>query len=118
MPTYPLAFPIFQPAMRLITAIQRGAITTVTTSPNHQYVSGTIVRFHIYPANGMPQLNQMTGAITVTGVNTFTVPIDSTNFDPFVVPAMPTANNTEACVVPIGEVNELLKAAVQNILPF
>lgn len=115
---YPLTFPIYQPAMRIITAITQGNPAQVTTSPNHQYKTGLIVRIYVYPVNGMEQINQQTGAITVTGLNTFTIPIDTTNYDPFVAPGMPTANNDEACVVPIGEVNELTSLAVQNVLPY
>jgi len=115
---YPIPFPTFQPAMRLITAITLGNPVEVTTAPDHQYFTGTIVRLYVYPANGMVQVNKAAGAITVTGVNTFTMDLDTSNFNTFIVPVAPTANNTQACVVPIGEVTELLKAAVQNVLPY
>ncbi len=115
---YPIPFPTYQPAMRLITAITNANPASVTTSPDHQYVTGTIVRLHVYPANGMVQANNQTGTIIVTGVNTFTITLDTTNYDTFVVPGMPTANNTLACCVPIGEVNELLTAATRNRLPY
>lgn len=115
---YPYPFPVYQPAMRLVIAITKANPAVVTTSPNHQFVTGTIVRIYTYPANGMVQINQMTGPITVTGVNTFTIPIDTTNFDTFVVPGMPTANNTQATVVPIGELTGQLDAAVFNVLPY
>lgn len=115
---YPIPFPTFQPAMRLITAITRANRATVTTSPDHQYETGTIVRLHVYPANGMVQANNLTGTIIVTGDDTFTIDINTTHFDTFVVPPMPTANNTLSCCVPIGEVNELLRAALQNVLPY
>ena len=115
---YPLPFPVYQPAMRLITAITQAHVASVTTSPNHQFVTGTIVRLYVYPVNGMEQINQQTGPITVTSPNTFTIPIDTTSYDAFVVPMNPTANNTESCVVPIGELNPQLNAAVQNVLPY
>ncbi len=35
-----------------------------------------------------------------------------------IAPGVPTANNDQACCVPIGEVNETLKAAIQNVLPY
>lgn len=115
---YPIPFPVYQPAMRLLVAVTNGFPAVVTTSPDHQYSTGTIVRLHVYPANGMVQANNQTGTITVTGANTFTINIDTTHYDTFVVPVLPTANNTQACVVPIGEVNETLKAATQNVLPY
>lgn len=115
---YPIPFPTFQPAMRLITNITRANPAVVTTSPDHQYKNGTIVRIYVYTANGMEQINQQTGAITILSANTFSIPIDSTQYSIFIAPGMPTANNDQACVVPIGELNETLKAAVQNVLPY
>ena len=53
--------------------------------------------------------------VVVTDVNK----IDTTNFDAFVVPDyQPGAFGTPAQVVPIGEVNELLTEATQNVLPY
>lgn len=92
---------------------------SVTTTFAHQYITGTIVRLDIPPADGMQQADQMTGPITVTSPTTFTLPIDSTTFTAFAIPVSPLPQiNTCAQVVPIGEVNLLLDAAVQNILPF
>jgi hypothetical protein len=121
MPTYKciaLEHPVFGPAMRLIASITNATIPTVTTTFAHGYVDGTIVRFDIPPALGMQQINQMTSAILVTGLTTFTIAIDTTNFEPFVIP-VGTAPQVDICglVVPIGEVNETLKAAVRNLLP-
>ncbi len=115
---YPLTHPVFQPAMRLLISITRSNPALVTVSPNHLYKTGLIVRFDIPTVNGMQQLNQQTATITVTGLTTFTVPIDTTLFDPFVVPFSPTANNTTACVTPVGEINSILTMATFNALPY
>jgi hypothetical protein len=110
--------PSFQPAMRLIAAITQANPASVTTTFAHQYNSGLIVRLDLPPAVGMQQANQMTGAITVTGDTTFTIDIDTTYFDAFAIPASPGAHeNTAAQVVPVGEVNESLLSATQNVLP-
>lgn len=110
--------PIFQPAMRLIASITQAKRAVVTTTFAHQYLDGTIVRFDIPPADGMQQINQLTGSIVVTGSTTFTVNIDTTLFAPFAIPVSPPPYvDTCAQVVPIGEINETLKAAVQNTLP-
>src|ERR1700734_1201635 len=85
-PSFAYRFPIYQPAMRIIAAISNSNPVGITTTFNHQYVSGLIVRIDIPAALGMQQLNQMFGPITVTGNTTFTLPIDSTNFDLFVLP--------------------------------
>jgi hypothetical protein len=111
--------PIFQPAMRLIAAITQSFPMTVTTTFAHQYKDGTIVRLDIPPADGMQQADQLTGPILVTSPTTFTIPIDSTDFDAFAIPGSPPpAVNICAQVVPIGEVDETLQAATVNVLPF
>lgn len=115
---YAIENPIFQPAMRLIAAITNGNPAIVTTTFNHLYISGTIVRLDIPIACGMQQINSQFGPITVTGDTTFSIPIDSTYFDPFAIPMSPPPSvNTCAQVVPIGEITSILYAAVQNVLP-
>lgn len=111
--------PIFQPAMRLISAITQNNPAVVTTTFAHQYITGTIVRLDIPIADGMQEANQLFGPISVLSDTTFSIPIDSTNFFPFSIPGSPSPHvNTCAQVVPIGEVNKILAAAVQNVLPF
>ncbi len=110
--------PIYQPAMRLISAITQSFPAVVTTTFAHQYYNGTIVRLDIPPADGMQQANQYMGPILVTSATTFTVPLDTTHFDAFAIPVMPSpAMNICAQVVPIGEVSETLQAATVNVLP-
>jgi hypothetical protein len=111
--------PIFQPAMRLIASITNSFPVVVTTTFAHQYSTGIIVRLDIPVADGMQQANGMTGPITVTSSTTFTMPLDTTYFDPFSIPMSAPPNvNTCAQVVPIGEVNGTLDFAVRNVLPF
>lgn len=112
-------FPIFQPAMRLVTAITQSSPMIVTTSFAHQYKEGTIVRLDIPTADGMQQANQLFAPLIVLSPTTFSLPIDSRLFDPFVIPSNPPPYvDTCAQVVPIGEVNETLNAAVRNVLPY
>jgi len=109
--------PIYQPAMRLILSITNSRQALVTTTFDHQYGTGIIVRFDIPPACGMQEINGMTGAIIVVSPSMFTVDIDTTNFTPFAIPV--GANpHVDICaqVVPIGEINELLTQATRNIL--
>lgn len=111
--------PVFKPAMRIIAAITNSNPMLVTTTFAHNYVSGTIVRLDIPPADGMEQADQLTGAIVITSPTTFTMDIDSTHFDVFAIPGSPPPFiNTCAQVVPIGEINPILTAAVQNVLPY
>jgi hypothetical protein len=109
--------PIFKPAMRLIASITQSYPVIVTTTFAHSYISGTIVRLDVPVADGMQQINQQQGAILVTGDTTFTMDINSTYYDPFAIPLSPSPHD-EICaqVVPIGEINSILAAAVKNVL--
>jgi hypothetical protein len=110
--------PVFGPAMRLISSITNSTAAVVTTTFSHGYVNGTIIRFDIPTACGMQQINQQTAPIFVTGATTFTVPIDTTLYQPFSVPSgLGPFINVCAQSVPIGENNDTLQAAVRNILP-
>jgi hypothetical protein len=109
--------PIFQPAMRLITAITNSAQALVTTSFAHQYRTGLIVRLDIPVACGMQEANTLTGSIIVVSPSMFLINIDTTLFDPFAIPVGVSPHvNTCAQVVPVGEINELLTEATRNIL--
>ena len=113
MPSYvAFPFPTFQPALRLIQSITKAYPCEVTTTFNHQYRTGTIVRLDILPDNGMLQANQLFSPIAVTSPTTFTMNIDTTNFDSFVVGV------GGAQAIPIGEINSMLTAATQNVLPY
>lgn len=107
--------PAFKPAMRLIAAITNGYPTAVTTTFAHDYVTGTVVRLVIPDPCKMIEADLLTGTITVTGLTTFMIDIDTTRFTPFLAPPLPTPNpddNTCALVIPIGEINGILTAAV------
>ena len=109
--------PIFQPAMRLIAAITNDVQALVTTTFEHQYKTGVIVRLDIPIACGMQQANQLTGNIIVVSPTMFLISIDTTLFDPFSIPV--DANpHVDICaqVVPVGEINELLTQATRNTL--
>lgn len=110
--------PVFKPAMRIISAITNSFPATVTTSFDHNYVTGTIVRLNIPPGFGMLQANQLIGPVTVTGDTTFTIPIDTTYFDVFATPATFPQSYQHAQVTPVGEINSLLTEATRNVLPY
>ena len=108
--------PQFQPSMRIISAITNSNPASVTTTFDHDYITGTIVRFYIPEAEKMTQLDKMKGTITVTGATTFTVDIDTTNFDSFSIPGDPAwYQNTCALVVPIGQASSQLTASVRDV---
>lgn len=115
--TFPLAKPIYQPAVRVISGITNANPAVVTTTQNHLYLSGTIVRIDIpnlafgETAVGMQQINQQFGPITVLTDMTFSIPIDTTNYSIFSAPGPQSPQS-----VPIGEITEMLTAAVVNTL--
>lgn len=108
--------PAFQPAMRIISSINNGNPTAITTSFDHNYVSGEIVRIVIPSIFGISQINGQTGTITVTGSTTFTINIDSTTFDLFSAPSPLPSAYTCPQVIPIGEISSILTAATNNTL--
>jgi len=111
-------YPIFQPAVRIIAAITNDFPASVTTTFNHQYITGTIIRLDIPLGFGMQQANQAFGTIIVTSPTTFTIDVDTTLFDAFVMPATYPLNAQSAQCVPLAEDNSILTAAVQNVLPY
>ena len=122
---YAVQFPMFQRAMRNILSITRDDNALVTTTfdginpGNHQYLTGLIARLYIPYGFGMVQANELYGPITVINDTQFTIPINTTNFDVFVVPTFqPGDFGTPAHVVPIGEINDILTEATQNVLHY
>jgi len=117
VPSYSFRSPVYKPAMRVIAGITNAPIATVTTTVDHGYIVGTIVRLDIAPTGGMLQANQQVGTIlSVPTPTTFTVSINTTYYDVFTVPSgFPPAYN-DSQVVPIGEDNNMLTAAVVNAL--
>lgn len=117
-PCYTEAYPIFQRAMRVVTAITNAYPAAVTTSIAHQYETGMRVRLIIPPLFGMQQANNKIGSIVVTGATSFTINLDTTLFDPFSIPEEMPEQYTCAQVVPIAEENAMLSSATQNVLPY
>jgi hypothetical protein len=115
-----LAFPnpVFQPAMRIISAITNGFPASVTTTFAHNYLTGVIVRLDIPFGYGMQEANQLFGAIEVTSPTTFLIPVDTTFFSVFSVPSSYPKNAQYAQTVSFAEVTPILTQAVQNVLPY
>lgn len=120
---YAQQFPTFQRAMRNVLSITQAENALVTTTfdgvnpGKHQYSTGLIARLYVPLGFGMVQANQLEGPITVINDTQFTIPIDTTNFDPFVVPAyQPGHFGTPAQVVPVGEISSIITQATQNVL--
>jgi hypothetical protein len=117
IPSFSKKFPIYQPAMRVISAISNSFPVTITTTINHQYQSGLIVRIDVPAGLGMQQLNQQFGPITVTGDTTFSIPIDTTFYDIFILPTQ-NSGYQDAQSVPFGEISSIIYQATRNVLPY
>lgn len=128
-------YPIYQPAMRLIANITQSNPAVITTTFAHQYITGLKVRVflpHVYGSTvvngvryqgfGMEQINNLTGIVTTTDDPTmFTITIDSTNFDPFVIPPDQDPPNSQlqfAQVIPTGDINVTTQNAYIDVLPY
>ena len=109
---FAVASPTFQPAMRIVSAITN-ANPAATTTFDHDYATGLIVRLLVPFDHGMVEADKLVGAITVTGVTTFTIDIDTRNLGVFSIPG-----STNFCpqVLPVGEINSLLTQATRNVL--
>jgi hypothetical protein len=123
----------FYPVTRLIYSITQSNPALITTTnntqvvggvlqavpANHGYGPGVIVRIDIPEACGMQQLNGFAGEITITSPTTFTVAVDTTQYDPFVIPLAPVPAWAETCaqIVPFSENSLLLTNATVNTLP-
>jgi len=116
--TFAVEFPTFQPAMRIISEITNANPASVTTTFNHQFITGTIVRLNVPTGFGMVQANQLYGPIIVTGDTTFTIDIDTTHLDAFLAPVTFPQNKQRSTVTPIGEISSILRAATRNVLPY
>lgn len=118
IPSYSYPKPVYQPAMRVISAITNSNPVVITTTLPHQYIDGLIVRMDMPQSSGMQQINQQSGVVTVTSPTTFSLPIDSTNYDPFMLPNSFPPGYQDAQVVPFGEINSTLYGATKNVLPY
>ena len=118
-PYYAYRNPVFQPAMRIVQNITNAFPAVVTTTFNHLYNTGAVLRLDIPLGFGMDQPNQQTGTIVVTGPTTFSISIDTRLYQPFLPFASWPARATSypQCVC-IGEDNDFLDSAVQNVLPY
>lgn len=106
-PVNPWTFPVnpsfpWLPAANTITAITNANPAVITTGTNHGYSDGLIIRiFFPFPYAylfGMTQIDGLSGTITVLSANTFSVNINTINFDPFVI----STSLESAQVLPIG----------------
>ena len=114
---YPVNIPpAFYPKRRFISKITKAASAVVTTTVDHGYTVGQLVRFNVSSVYGMTQMDGLTGKVTAIAASTITVDIASTAFTTFAWPLTAVVPFTHAQVVPVGEEggDTLADATVDN----
>lgn len=111
-PVIAIQYPMYQLAMRVVTAITNDFPALVTTSFAHNYTDGAYVRLDVPFNYGMTQISGLFGSIVVTGATTFSIDIDTRLMDVFLVPS-PIIQYAQA--VPIGDIPSTLRGASFNV---
>ncbi len=111
------SFPMFQPAMRIILSITNEKAAEVTTTIDHDYLDGEIVRLIIPEGFVMQKANGLKGEITIISPDIFKINIDTRLFEPFSLPFPLPSAFTCAQVIPVGEISSTLAGATKNVLP-
>ncbi len=106
----------FQPSRFVISALTLGATTTVTTSVNHNYVIGQLVRLLIQPTYGAYPLNEQVGyVIQIPASNQVVITLNSVGANQFI--SSPTYGPTEPQIVAIGDVNTGIISSTGRSVP-
>ena len=117
MENYVFAYPwrIYYPAHNVITNITNAKPAVVTTATDHNYVDGMVVRLVIAAGYGMPQANRLMGIITIINPTSFSITIDTTSFDPYVIPS-PALQTSQT--IGVGDENDDGTGYMYNAAPF
>jgi len=107
--------PVFQPAMRLINSITNANPCVVECTFDHDYVTGLILRLYIPKNYGMYQADKFVGEITVLSPTTFSMNLNTTNYDSFSAPTSPPYYHETAMCVPVGNIQDVYNVAVRNV---
>jgi len=107
--------PRFQPAMRQILTISKSNPVIIQTTIDHDYESDIIVRILVPDSFGMSQINDKIGKISVLSDDTFSMDIDTTNYDSFLAPIEPPYNYSTALVIPIGNITSKTNLGLRNV---
>lgn len=104
----PIEPQFYQPSQFFISNITFGQTTTVTTSVNHNYVIGQLIRLLFPSKYGCGQLNEQTGyVISIPAANQVTINLYSVGTDAFIASPtfLPFQSQTPPQIVAVGENN-------------
>lgn len=96
---------VVTPGMLLITNITQTnpMVVTITDSDKNTYIVGQVVHLNVPRTYGMSQADQLLGQITKIDGTNFSLNIDATQFDQFVIPA--SGKEQPASLAPAGSKN-------------
>jgi hypothetical protein len=93
----------YVPQPRELASVTNDIEAMVTTTEPHQYVTGQVIKFFVPMGFGMYELNSLQVKLTVVDDISFTIPVDSRQFNPFVVPSFPPAYTPAQALPQTGE---------------
>lgn len=100
----------FVPNRQSVSSITNANPAVVTTTQAHGYANGLLIRFFFPLDVGMNQLRNQVYEITVLNNTSFSIPVDSTNFDPYL--AVGTVQVAQ--VIPVAENANSISQATDN----
>lgn len=122
MPNQYLKPVIIIPSSLLVTNITTSSPMVIsvaignTTTEANTYIVGMAVKLFVPVSYGMYQANNLVGTITdISGLN-FTLNLDSSQFDAFVIP--PPTGETPASIAPFGSRNLTYDNQTANTVPY
>jgi hypothetical protein len=104
----PIEPQFYQPSQFIISAVTLGQTTTITTTVNHNYVIGQLVRLLFPGKYGCGLLNEQTGyVIIIPAANQVTINLYSLGSDQFIPSPtfLPFQSQTPPQIVAVGENN-------------
>jgi hypothetical protein len=122
----------YVPSQQVILEIVKGLSTTIVTENPHGFLTGQTVRIEIPTITynntvqkiaenvGMQQLNGFLGEITVIDDYTFSVAVDSRQYDDYIGFLSPVSATSIGQAIPVSEPADTLDGATKNnnnILP-
>lgn len=104
----------FQPSVFFISNVSLGVTTTVTTSVNHNYVIGQLVRLLIPIGYGCRLLNGQSGnVIAIPAANQVVISINSQGSDPFVDAGL----SNKPRIIAVGDINQGIISSTGRSIP-
>lgn len=100
----------FTPYSKVIISISNTSPAVVTTYGDHGYDDGLVVRLVVPKNCGMQQITGQIFEITKVADDSFSIPVDASNFDSFAYASL----DQIAQVVPVGENPFSLTQAEKN----